>query len=370
MRRLRTSLLLFGLVLGLCGCAQRKTVRYVDHPMVRPDAAMAAPTREAARPAEEAALLEIDEEDSLAESAPRPMLEVHFIDVGQGDCTLIKCPDGSRILVDAGSSTKNFNADPVRDYLLSHLDPDEPRVDALVITHPDSDHYDLVPYLLEGVLVGHIYTAGYMNEHEQASVDGWLAAFEPARRTRLAANIHNVSPPRSLGEFGDVQVWVLASNVADISVESPVNTRSVVLKVTYGTVDILLTGDATRDTENDIMARLDPGFLDVEVLKLGHHGSNATSTSAEWAAVVRPEIAVASAGHNNTYGHPHRDVVGRIEPYTITADAHPFRWSWREGQVAKFADFDAYTEAVYSTAVNGTIVVTTDGTTIDLTHDE
>lgn len=368
--RLRTLRLLIGIIsVGVTfGCAQRKTVRCVDiqaapAPTPAPGAAMAVPH-------DTFALHEIDDDAALAEAAPVPLLEVHFINIGQGDCTLIKCPNGKRILVDAGSSTAGFSPHSARNYLRSHLDPDNPAIDALVITHSDSDHYDLIPYMLEDTYVGHIYTSGYLNDHDRDNVNEWLSAFEPSRRSRLAAGTYNVSPPLSLGDFGPVNVWVLATNVNDTTVNSEVNTRSIVLKVTYGTVDVMLTGDATRDTENDIMARLAPDFLDVEVLKLGHHGSNATSTSAEWVAATRPEIAVASAGHNNTYGHPHRDVVARIVDYTIDAEPHRFRWSWREGSVARFTDFSDYTEAVYSTAVNGNIVITTDGTTIDLSHDD
>jgi competence protein ComEC len=355
------------LVVSLNACVQRQTLRFESRPELAVSPASATGVRGAVPVEEPAGLFRRAPDETLTfAAAGAGLLEVHFVNVGQGDCTLIVCPNGNRMLVDSGSTTKNFSPSPVRSYLLSHLDPDTPRVDALVITHPDKDHYNFLPTVLDGVEIGHIYTSGTMSDHTEAGVEAWLDSFDSADRTRLSASAYNVATPKSLTDCGEAKILVLAANVPDTTVNSEPNTHSIVLKVSYGTVDFLLTGDATRDTENDIMNRLADDFLDVEVLKMGHHGSNATSTSVPWADTVKPEIAVASAGKNNTYGHPHRDVVQRLEPHTAAAEPHRFRWSWRDGGTPKFKNFTKYKEAIYSTAVNGNIAITTDGTEIEV----
>lgn len=352
-------------IMLLSGCAQRQLVRFHTAALSPPPVGTMLESHRTAP-----GLVPFATDEAPITTSGNNLLEVDFINVGQGDCTLIMCPNGKRVLVDAGSSSKNFNPNPVRTYLLSKLDTNEPRVDALVITHPDSDHYNLLRTVLKDIDVGHVYMAGAMTEHSKADIDAWLEEFEPQDRTRLRASEYNVSPPKSLGDFGEVQILVLAANVKDTTVDSETNTRSIVLKVSYGTQDFMLTGDATRDTENDIMQRLDHDLLDVEVLKMGHHGSSATSTSEEWAATVKPEIAIASAGKFNTYGHPNRVAVGRLEPYTVGVKAHRFRWSWREKQKAHFQDFPSYEEAIYSTAINGNIAITTDGNNMDMLYEQ
>ena len=100
-------------------------------------------------------------------------LEIHFINVNQGDCTLISCPNGNKILVDCGSSGCSDQTG-ARDHILGELDPDDPELQALVITHPDKDHYNLLPTVLNGVSVENVVMAGKTSEYGQCKFDKWL----------------------------------------------------------------------------------------------------------------------------------------------------------------------------------------------------
>ena len=295
-----------------------------------------------------------------ARAAPR--LELHFIDVGQGDCTLVITPNGKRLLVDCGSTTGGFDWMPVRDYIVALLDPNDPRIHALVITHPDTDHYKFLPDVLENIEVDHVYTVGPTSEFTVNGVDEWLGDFPDSRYTVLKNSDFTSSTPKRLGsiDFGNVDVFVLAANV--VASSSASNARSIVLKVTFNNFDALLTGDATFATEKDIVSRFgqNPDFLDVEVLKIGHHGSETTSTSQDWADAIKPETAVVSCAFENTHGHPRRNVLNRLEGHTKSAPAHTMR-EYVSKSVS--SDVPSYIESIYSTATNGNIVITSSGTT-------
>ncbi len=99
-------------------------------------------------------------------------------------------------------------------------------------------------------------------------------------------------------------------------------------------------------------------MLDVEFLKLGHHGSKWSSTSAAWVNVTSPEIAIASAALSKIHGHPNVALRSRLEAKTVEASPHKIRW-WSTKSKGKTTN--NYREAIYSTATNGTIVITTDG---------
>lgn len=158
--------------------------------------------------------------------------------------------------------------------------------------------------------------------------------------------------------------YVLAADVEDVNVGSVKNTKSITTKVSFHDFDLVITGDATFDTEDSIIDRYGAtsAFLDVELLKLGHHGSRATSTSDAWLDTLKPEWAVVSAGYENGYGHPARDVIQRVEHIVVDMKAHPLRWSWLQNRQPKYKVFPAYQKAVFASASSGTIDVYSDGT--------
>ena len=208
----------------------------------------------------------------LVSSASAGDIEVHFINVGQGDCTLIKCPNGRRILIDCGT-LGGGNKESIKGYLHEQLDTDNPTVDVLVVTHPDQDHYNLLPHVLEGVEVKSVLIAGDSSEYTVAEMEGWLD--NHGNVTNLEEDDFDpADDPSDLFGDGETDFHVLAANTN--KGPSRKNARSIVLMVTHDKFDVLLTGDATHATEKRIVDRYDDEWLDVEVLKIGHHGSNAT----------------------------------------------------------------------------------------------
>ena len=302
----------------------------------------------------------------LASTATAQTLELHFINVGQGDSTLIVCPNGNRILVDAGS-TGGADIPAIQTYFNARVGTNTPQLDTLVITHGDADHYNLLDDLLPGVTVGNIYRVGVESDYSTGFWT-WLGNFRTNRGTVLASDyFDDQNTPNPNIDCGAANVHVLAASV--VSSTSRKNAASIVLLISFNLFDVILTGDATFATENVIIGRYG-NWIDVEVLKIGHHGSETTSTSDTWLQHVRPWTAVASAGYHNSHQHARRDVIRRLQPWTISAQPHQIRYGWRTGQVRRLWTQGNYRESIYSTAVNGNVVITSDGTSYTILLDQ
>jgi len=285
-------------------------------------------------------------------------LEIHFIDVGQGDSTLVVCPNGRNLLIDAGSHS-GAEADVIRDYIFGEIGPDQPRIDALIVTHADSDHYNLIPSVLAQVYVRKAFHVGRASHYGDETVWNWLRRLGERLEFVSESYYDRSGRPNPDIDCGAAEVYFLAANVRHS--KSWKNARSIVLMVRFGEFEVILTGDATHATENRIMERYDAAWLDADVLKIGHHGSLATSTSTSWADTVRPEIAVASAGWRSRYGHPRREVLERLEGHTIAWDPHRITSATGRQNDYTWHDDDNYREGIFLTATNGSVVVTTRG---------
>ncbi|MGM0524305.1 MAG: MBL fold metallo-hydrolase [Bacillota bacterium] len=242
---------------------------------------------------------------------------VHFIDVGQGDSILIETASGN-ILVDAG----NWNGRAVIDYLnnrgISHLD-------LMIATHPDADHIGQMPLILEALTVDEVWMNG---------VESTSKTFENTINLIMEKDIVYYEPEVGDGiDFGDVAIDVLGP----ITRTTDANKDSIVTQVTHGAVGIMLTGDAGVKEEASLINRFGNGLMS-DILKLGHHGSN-TSTSQAFLDAVSPEAVIISASENNSYGHPHEEVVERL----VTSGVD-----------------------VYQTSQHGDVVFRSDGATIKL----
>lgn len=287
-------------------------------------------------------------------------IEFHFVYVGQGDCTLIKTPDGKNVLVDCGSS-RDGEPEEVRSYIQREIGANG-SIDVLVITHPDSDHYNLVPEVLQGITVERVLYVGTLNEYPEADFDRWLRNHPNKRRLRHSdADQPGHSSP--LFPQGDVRFQILAADVGDEK-----NTRSIVLMVSFGEFDAVLTGDATAETETDILSRFAADDLDAELLKIGHHGST-TSTTDRWLQAVRPETATVSAAYNSQYAHPRRTVIDRVSHFTNAAPSHRFRWGIGSGNDARLRNVNDFREAIFSTATSGSFRIRSNGTNVESFHD-
>lgn len=289
-----------------------------------------------------------------AMAMPAPLdrnLEIHFIDVGQGDSTLLLCPNGNSILVDAGTLSGN-DPEEIRDYIWERLGYDDPRLTTLIITHPDADHYNVLPRVLEAVPVESVFYSGALTNYQRPFQD-WLSSLS-AERTRVTAGYFDKPDvPNPDIDCGDVKLYILAANIS--STFSSSNTKSIVLMVEYGSFKAVLTGDATKITEEKILERYGHDWLDVDMLKIGHHGSLATSTTEEWLSAVRPEYSVASAGLDNSHGHPRGEIFERIEPYAADWEGHHVRTAKGSRNDYIWTDSENYKKAIFSTATNGTI---------------
>lgn len=227
-------------------------------------------------------------------------VEYHFIDVGQGDSTLIRTPDGD-ILIDAG---ENSAEEDLKNYL------DLCGVDVLyyaIFTHPDSDHIGgadmvLAEYEVLNVIKPELEKTTQVYKRMMDAI------------TAEGCTIYNALPGEtySLGEF-DMFVFGPDPNNKDLDS----NNSSIVIKATWGDTTAMLTGDAEKPAEESILKTFSSSDLTSMLLKMGHHGSKTSSTDA-WLAAVSPKIAIISCGLNNKYGHPHAEVISRIEPYVGT----------------------------------------------------
>ena len=222
-------------------------------------------------------------------------LRVWFFDVGQGDAILIDTPDHHQILVDGGPSQAILSK------LGQVLPPWDRSVDAIVLTHPHLDHVAGLMSVLERYDVAAIYDGGALAR------TGAMDAFGEDAIVEGAAIDHLVAGDRFV--YGDVTLDVLAPTRAfDGTYPKDPNEASLVLLLTYRDTTVLLMGDATDDVERDILSTVG----DIDVLKVGHHGSR-TSSSTELLDDVTPELAIVSCGIDNSYGHPHPATIQRLD---------------------------------------------------------
>lgn len=226
----------------------------------------------------------------VGRASSRRGFEVVFIDVGQGDAELIST-GGEWMLIDAGR-TGSVIIGRLRALGVTHLD-------AVVATHPDADHIGGLAAVLGAYGVEHVYVNGEAN-----NTDAYNAFLQAAAALR-SASINTLARGQSVF-LGRQELDVLnASTGSDRA-----NDNSIVIRLACGSVSVLFTGDAEAGAER---AMLDAGLAThVDVLKVGHHGSSASS-SLPFLEAVHPSVAVISAGRTNQYGHPAPEVLQRLE---------------------------------------------------------
>ena len=226
-------------------------------------------------------------------------LEVNYIDVGQGDCTLIIC-GGQTMLIDAG---ENGHEEKVISYLHSK---GVGKLDYLVCSHQHTDHMGGLPEVLDEFGASTVIMPRLTKA--QTPTNKTYTAFLNSVKAS-DAKVEAAQPGNSY-TLGSAKFEILGP-VAD-DAES-LNNMSAVLMLTFEGKKFLFTGDAEREEEQEILA--EGRGLDCDVLKVGHHGSK-TSSSADFLAAATPEICVIECGADNDYGHPHKQVLERIREYT------------------------------------------------------
>jgi competence protein ComEC len=224
------------------------------------------------------------------------LLTVAFLDVGQGDSIYIETPDGVQLLIDGGPDNSVLRQ-------LGRVMPFWDRsIDVVLATHSDKDHVGGLVDVLERYEVKNLVMTENVNDTAVADVFNYLAGEEGSNITYARAG-----QQFQLGASTTLIVYSPASDPT--SWES--NAASIVAQLVYGEVAIMLTGDASIGIE-DYLADNYGELLRSQVLKLGHHGSK-TSSGAKFLASVQPEYSIVSAGRDNRYGHPHAEVLERVE---------------------------------------------------------
>jgi beta-lactamase superfamily II metal-dependent hydrolase len=249
---------------------------------------------------------------------PEPgTLTVHFIDVGQGDSILLDFGD-IEILIDGGDKTPG-----VVSYIDDYVDGP---LEVMVATHPHADHIGGLIAVLDTFEVVEIWLNGDTRDSQtysqfMSAVDSEGAKVFLARRgyTRQVGNLtFNALHP--------------------VNLSGETNNNSIVLSLSYGQVDFFFTGDAEEEAEAAMFLAADIPVPDVEILKVGHHGSR-TSSSIQFLQLAKPEYAIYMAGQGNNNGYPHQETI--INLCEVGAE-------------------------IYGTDIHGTITITTDGETYNV----
>jgi len=229
-------------------------------------------------------------------------LELTAIDVGQGDSLLIVSPDSKVMIIDGGgvlqfgSQQRKPNLDTGEDVVSPYLwYRGIRRIDVLVVTHAHEDHSGGASAIIENFRPREV----------------WVGTNPLPRVVDQAARFHAKVVEKRASDpfaFGGATVQILSPPVEYAPAKSG-NNDSLAFRVSYHAHSFLLTGDMERPMESRLVSSgID---LHAEVLKLGHHGSK-TSTSQSFLDAVAPSIGIVSAGFENSFGHPHRDVMGRL----------------------------------------------------------
>lgn len=259
----------------------------------------------------------VQQEKGKAKVPKEEKLEVHFIDVGQGDATLIRQGDHA-MLIDAGNNDKGT---AIQSYLQSQKIE---KLDYVIGTHPDADHIgglDVVLYKFswEKVLMPDL-------EKDSRTYEDVIRVIKDQNKTITLPRVGDIY------SLGEAEFTIVAPQEKSYGTNS--NDYSIGLRLVFGNNSFLFTGDAEEDAERDMTESGQE--LSAEVFKAGHHGSS-TANTEEFLRLVHPTAVVISCGENNSYGHPHAEVMNELR--SMGAD-------------------------VYRTDEQGTIVASSDGETI------
>ena len=236
---------------------------------------------------------------STTYEVPSGTAEIHFIDVGQGDSTLIKAGD-KNVLIDTG---ENSAKDELFTYLNNHS---VTVIDYFIITHFDSDHFANATAVLETYDVVKLITPNQVKTTKM--YETFMAKVDEQEDAGLIEPIFANDMIGQSVTIDDLEIKIL-SPLDDYSNS---NDYSIATLIRYGNRRVLMTGDCEEASEEDIVARYSKDDLNCDVYKLGHHGSN-TSSSQALLSKATPDYIVISCGLNNDYGHPHKETMERVE---------------------------------------------------------
>lgn len=245
------------------------------------------------------------------------LLKVHYLDVGQGDSIFVELPNNETMLIDAAESYQSEN---IINYLKNL---NYQKIDYVIGTHPHTDHIGGLKDIINTFEIGKIYMPKVISTTK--TYESLLMAIKDKN-----LKINTAKAGTSIIDTDALKINILAPNN---SIYTELNNYSVVTKITYGTTKFLFMGDAEKLSENEIKEN-----LTADVIKIGHHGSN-TSSSIDFIKKVNAKYGIISVGLNNKYNLPKEE--------TIT-------------------NWENYGTKIYLTSTNGTIRASSDGTNIKI----
>lgn len=228
-----------------------------------------------------------------------PAVRVWFFDVGQGDSMMIETKSGKQILIDAGPDEK------VLTKLGEVMWPWDRTIDAIILTHPDSDHITGVASILTRYHVDRVYKTGVKSPTIIAKIIDREQTEEHIPTTFVRVGDHLI--------FDDVTLDVMWPRETDVTHSTTDrNNSSIVLRMIYGQTSVLFTGDVEEPSEHIFSSRIG----NIDVLKIGHHGS-VSSTSTDLLKQIKPQIGIISVGEKNKYSHPHPVILDRLRKQQV-----------------------------------------------------
>lgn len=256
-------------------------------------------------------------------AVPNSSLEVHFIDVGQGDCTFISLPNGQTMLIDAGDKEYGDN-------IVSYIkNTGVKKIDYLIVSHPHADHIGGMAYVIDNMDIGSVYMPDIIST--TVTFENLLTSIE---NKNLFINIAE----KGTEVFKDENIKIVF--IAPVEKSDDLNNMSAVLKITFMNTSFLFMGDAEKESEQAILKSKQD--IQADVIKIGHHGSK-TSSAKTFLKAVKPKYAVISCGENNKYGHPADTILNLLNELGIN---------------------------IYRTDETGTIVAVSDGENITLIQNQ
>lgn len=226
------------------------------------------------------------------------LLEIHIIDVGQGDSILIKTPNSKTLLIDGGT---NESEHIVKGYLKKHKIK---TIDFLIATHPDSDHIGGLDAVVNKFNVKGLYLP-----EQTITSDSYNDLISACNQKQVPINYLYKGDNFPIDDY--INLFVLSPSY----IQDDNNLNSIVFKLSFKNKSFLFTGDAESSNESDIINSFN--LEDIDFLKVGHHGSK-SSTTSEFLDETTPDVAVISCGYKNQYGHPHNTTLKNLEDHHVT----------------------------------------------------
>jgi competence protein ComEC len=244
-------------------------------------------------------------------------LTVHFLDVGQADSIFIELPNKETMLIDAGN-----NADDK--FVVNYIETlNYSKINYVVGTHPHEDHIGGLDTVIDTFEIQNVYMPKI--EHDTKTFESVLLAIK-----NKDLKIKTAKAGVNIIDSGDLKIDIIAPANNDYK---ELNNYSAVVKITYKNNSFLFMGDAEKISEDEITSD-----VSADVIKIGHHGSN-TSTSEEFLKRVSPTYAVISVGEGNDYNHPDEEIIDLLNKSNIN---------------------------VFKTNISGTIIIKSDGNSISV----